>query len=51
MARRGRALDPEVAQFREMWADELGGAALYRALADHADEHRRPIFLSLAEAE
>jgi len=51
MARRGSALDPEVAQFREMWADELGGAALYRALADHADEHRRPIFLALAEAE
>jgi VIT1/CCC1 family predicted Fe2+/Mn2+ transporter len=24
---------------------------LYRALADHADERRRPIFLSLAEAE
>src|SRR2546423_11737780 len=51
MARRGSALDPEVAQFREMWADELGGAALYRALADHADERRRPIFLALAEAE
>jgi vacuolar iron transporter family protein len=51
MARRGSALDPEVAQFREMWADELGGAALYRALAEHADERRRPIFLALAEAE
>jgi vacuolar iron transporter family protein len=51
MARRGSALDPEVAQFREVWAGELGGAALYRALADHADEHRRPIFLALAEAE
>ena len=51
MARRGGALDPELAKYREMWVDELGGAALYRALAEHADEHRRPIFLSLAEAE
>ena len=51
MARRGARLDPEVAKYREMWVDELGGAALYRALAEHADEHRRPIFLSLAEAE
>jgi VIT1/CCC1 family predicted Fe2+/Mn2+ transporter len=51
MAKRGGTLDPELAKFREMWADELGGAALYRALADHADERRRPIFLSLAEAE
>src|SRR6266511_6482053 len=51
MARRGSALDPELAKYREMWVDELGGAALYRALAEHADEHRRPIFLSLAEAE
>jgi vacuolar iron transporter family protein len=50
MAKRG-ALDPELAKFREMWADELGGAALYRALAEHADERRRQIFLSLAEAE
>jgi vacuolar iron transporter family protein len=51
MARRRAALDPELAQFRELWVDELGGAALYRALADHADERRRPIFLALAEAE
>jgi VIT1/CCC1 family predicted Fe2+/Mn2+ transporter len=51
MAGRGVALDPEVAKYREMWTAELGGAALYRALADHADERRRPIFLSLAEAE
>jgi vacuolar iron transporter family protein len=51
MARRGSALNPELAKYREMWVDELGGAALYRALAEHADEHRRPIFLSLAEAE
>jgi VIT1/CCC1 family predicted Fe2+/Mn2+ transporter len=51
MAKRGAVVDPELATYREMWADELGGAALYRALADHADEHRRPIFLALAEAE
>jgi VIT1/CCC1 family predicted Fe2+/Mn2+ transporter len=51
MAGRGVKVDPELATYREMWADELGGAALYRALADHADERRRPIFLSLAEAE
>jgi VIT1/CCC1 family predicted Fe2+/Mn2+ transporter len=51
MAGRGAKADPELAKYREMWADELGGAALYRALADHADERRRPIFLSLAEAE
>ena len=51
MPRRGSALDPELAKYREMWVDELGGAALYRALAEHADEHRRPIFLALAEAE
>jgi VIT1/CCC1 family predicted Fe2+/Mn2+ transporter len=51
MSRRAAARDPEVAKYREMWTAELGGAALYRALADHADERRRPIFLSLAEAE
>jgi vacuolar iron transporter family protein len=51
MARRGSKTESELAKYREMWADELGGAALYRALADHADEHRRPIFLALAEAE
>jgi VIT1/CCC1 family predicted Fe2+/Mn2+ transporter len=51
MARRGSKTESELVKYREMWADELGGAALYRALADHADEHRRPIFLALAEAE
>src|SRR2546430_17499918 len=50
MAKRGSTVNPELATYREMWADELGGAALYRALADHADEQRRPIFLALAEA-
>jgi VIT1/CCC1 family predicted Fe2+/Mn2+ transporter len=41
----------QVDKFRELWSDELAGAALYRALADHADGHRRQIFLSLADAE
>lgn len=51
MAERGSTVDSEVAKFRELWAGELGGAALYRSLAEHADEQRRPIFLNLAEAE
>jgi VIT1/CCC1 family predicted Fe2+/Mn2+ transporter len=51
MAKGGATADPELAKYHEMWVDELGGAALYRVLADHADEHRRPIFLALAEAE
>ena len=51
MARPGSKAESELVKYREMWADELGGAALYRALADHADEQRRPIFLALAEAE
>jgi VIT1/CCC1 family predicted Fe2+/Mn2+ transporter len=51
MARRRSTVSPELGKYREMWADELGGAALYRALADHADEQRRQIFLALAEAE
>jgi vacuolar iron transporter family protein len=51
MAKRGSTDSPELAKYREMWADELGGVALYQALADHADEQRRPIFLALAEAE
>jgi len=46
-----KADNEEQQRFREMWADELAGAALYRKLAEHADEHKRPIFLSLAEAE
>ena len=38
-------------QFREHWADELDGAALYRALAEHTGGEQREIFLALAEAE
>lgn len=34
-----------------MWADEVAGAALYRALAEHAGERQRDIFLRLADAE
>jgi vacuolar iron transporter family protein len=44
--------DPQVARFKEMWADELAGAALYRGLAEHAgDESKARIYRSLAEAE
>ncbi len=46
-----RSADPQVARFYELWTSELAGTALYRSLAEHADEHRKPIFLSLAEAE
>lgn len=48
---RNTALDERVARYREMWSDEMAGAALYRTLAEHADDHRRSIFLRLAEAE
>ncbi|HEX6310239.1 MAG TPA: VIT1/CCC1 transporter family protein [Acidimicrobiia bacterium] len=38
--------------YREMWADELAGAALYRGLAEHAgDESKARIYRALAEAE
>ena len=40
-----------IRRFRQMWDDEIAGAALYRSLAECADEHRRPVLLSLAEAE
>jgi vacuolar iron transporter family protein len=44
--------DPQVARFKEMWADELAGAALYRTLAEHAgDESKARIYRSLADAE
>ncbi len=45
-------IDPKLALYREMWADELAGAALYRGLADHAgDDAKADIYRSLAEAE
>ncbi|MGH2727977.1 MAG: VIT1/CCC1 transporter family protein, partial [Actinomycetota bacterium] len=46
-----RRTDPELARFWELWADELAGAALYRALAERADERRKDILLELADAE
>jgi VIT1/CCC1 family predicted Fe2+/Mn2+ transporter len=38
-------------QFHDHWADEMDGAAMYRALAERADGEQREIFLELAEAE
>jgi VIT1/CCC1 family predicted Fe2+/Mn2+ transporter len=38
-------------QFREHWADEMDGAAMYRALAERASGEQREIFLELAKAE
>ena len=38
-------------QFREHWADELDGAAMYRALAERSDGEQREIFLELSRAE
>jgi VIT1/CCC1 family predicted Fe2+/Mn2+ transporter len=39
------------ARFKEHWADEMDGAALYRALADRSEGEQREIFLELAAAE
>jgi VIT1/CCC1 family predicted Fe2+/Mn2+ transporter len=45
-------MDPErVKRYRTLWEDEIAGATLYRALAESADERRKPILLALAEAE
>jgi VIT1/CCC1 family predicted Fe2+/Mn2+ transporter len=38
-------------QFHEHWADEMDGAAMYRALAERAKGEQREIFLELAQAE
>ncbi len=38
-------------QFRQHWADEMDGAAMYRALAERAEGEQREIFLELAGAE
>ncbi|MBI2168352.1 MAG: VIT1/CCC1 transporter family protein [Actinobacteria bacterium] len=43
--------DGQIARYRALWADEMAGAALYRMLAEHADERRRAVFLRLADAE
>lgn len=41
----------KVAEFREHWADEMDGAALYRALAEESEGEQREIFSELADAE
>lgn len=51
VARRGSALDPKLGQYRRLWENEMAGGALYRALAEHADEAQRSVFTSLAQAE
>lgn len=48
---RARTSDSTTKRLREMWDDEISGAALYRTLAEHADEGHRGILSSLAEAE
>jgi vacuolar iron transporter family protein len=50
MQRRATARD-KAQEFREHWADEMDGAAMYRALAERANGERREIFLELAAAE
>jgi vacuolar iron transporter family protein len=44
-------MDETVKRFREHWADEMDGAAMYRALAARATGEQREIFLELANAE
>ncbi len=41
----------KVAEYRRHWADEMEGAALYRALASSAEGEQREIFAELAAAE
>jgi VIT1/CCC1 family predicted Fe2+/Mn2+ transporter len=38
-------------RFREMWADEMDAAALYRTLAESSDGRRAEVLRALAEAE
>lgn len=38
-------------RWRELWEDEIAGAALYRALASSAEGNRRDVLLQLARAE
>jgi VIT1/CCC1 family predicted Fe2+/Mn2+ transporter len=40
-----------VARIQAMYADELAGGALFRGLAEYADDQRRGVFLQLADAE
>jgi VIT1/CCC1 family predicted Fe2+/Mn2+ transporter len=41
----------KAAEFREHWADEMDGAALYRAMAERSQGEQREIFLELSKAE
>src|ERR1051325_512048 len=43
--------DQRIKRFRELWADELAGAAMYRALAKYSDPARSELLLELAESE
>jgi VIT1/CCC1 family predicted Fe2+/Mn2+ transporter len=38
-------------RLRDMYADEVNGGALFRGLAEYADDQRRAVFLQLAAAE
>jgi VIT1/CCC1 family predicted Fe2+/Mn2+ transporter len=40
-----------VRRFREMWADEMDAAALYRTLAEASEGRRAEVLMALAEAE
>src|SRR5437667_9441402 len=40
-----------IERLRDMYADEVNGGALFRGLAEHADDQRRDVFLTLAAAE
>jgi vacuolar iron transporter family protein len=40
-----------IRHIRDMYADEINGGALFRGLADFADDSRRDVFLQLAAAE
>ena len=41
----------KVRRFREMWADEMASAALYRTLAAASEGRRAEVLMALAEAE
>jgi vacuolar iron transporter family protein len=47
-----RTTDGErLARIESMYRDEVAGGALYRGLAEYADDSRRTVFLQLADAE
>jgi VIT1/CCC1 family predicted Fe2+/Mn2+ transporter len=47
----GKPTAGKIAEFRDHWADEVEGAALYRVLAGAAEGEQREIFTELAAAE